>query len=319
MLQVIKDQYMDYHTFIHEITNLVEGKMGKGYSARVYKILKNNSLELDSLVVLKESKNFAPNIYLMPYFEAYLEGTSLSELAERICGSCVTSAVPTDDNNFTFAFSSMKPYIVHRLINYEKNRKLLDRIPHIRYLDLAVTYHCLVRNDEQGIGTIRITNDHLDVWETDVNEISLLAGKNTSRIFPAEIRCMDEVIRDLIGEGVSDIGEGQISGSGIPDQQLSGEKKRKRMYILTNQKGINGASCMLYEHVLKRFSRQIQSDFYILPSSIHEIILVPYHNKISKEALCDMVKEVNLTQVLPEEVLSDQVYLYSADQNAIIM
>jgi hypothetical protein len=91
------------------------------------------------------------------------------------------------------------------------------------------------------------------------------------------------------------------------------------MYILSNFKGINGASCLLYENVLSEFAQLIQSDFYILPSSIHEIILVPYDKAILKEALAEMVEEVNRTQVSGDEVLSDRVYFYSRKNNSLTM
>jgi hypothetical protein len=94
---------------------------------------------------------------------------------------------------------------------------------------------------------------------------------------------------------------------------------QQKMYILSNHKGINGATCLLYENVLYEFAQLIQSDFYILPSSIHEIILVPYDKTISKETLADMVKDVNRTQVARDEVLSDRVYFFSRKNNAITM
>lgn len=101
---------------------------------------------------------------------------------------------------------------------------------------------------------------------------------------------------------------------GYPEQA-----DQNKMYILSNVKGINGATCLLYQNVLRDFSEQIQSDLFILPSSIHEVILVPYDRSISKEALEAMVKDVNRTQVSQDEVLSDRVYFYSRANNAITM
>ena len=95
--------------------------------------------------------------------------------------------------------------------------------------------------------------------------------------------------------------------------------KLNTMYILSNQKGINGASCLLYENILLDFANQIRSDLYILPSSIHEIILIPYQKETTLQALIEMVRDINCTQVAPEEVLSDSVYRFSREKNAIVM
>lgn len=320
MIETLCEQTTDYNWFVSAITHQVKEKMGKGYTIRIYKVTKNNSLELDSLVVQKEGKNFAPNIYLMPYYDSYLEGTSVQEIADRLCSIYRQSAVPIVHENFTYTFEEMQSYIIYRLVSYERNKKLLSKIPYIRYMDLAITFHCLVRNDNEGIGTIRITNDHMEMWKVSKEEIDALAKENTKRLFPSSIRSMDDVIKGMLQEELINSGDND-SQEDLYDQFLSNHstKEQHRMYILSNQKGINGASCMLYADILREFASQINSDFYILPSSIHEIILVPYEKDIRKETLTEMVKDVNRTQVARDEVLSDSVYYFSREKDSIIM
>jgi hypothetical protein len=314
MIQVVKEQKSDYYSFIEAITRKVKEKMGEEYSVRIYKVTKNNALELDSLVLLKEGVNCAPNIYLNTYYEAYQEGISIKELADRLCNIYQSSSVPEFNSNFTYSFDEMKQFLVYRLVSYDRNKKLLEQIPHMKYLDLAITFHCLVRDDEDGIGTIRITNEHITMWNVTLGELHSLASKNTKRLFPYVIRSMEEVIQTLMDE---ELGR---SKDLINDFQYQhNTPSHNKMYILSNQKGINGAACMLYEDVLRNFSNQIQSDFFLLPSSIHEIILIPYQEEMKKEILTEMVQDVNRTQVAPEEVLSDRVYFYSRENNAIIM
>ncbi len=318
MQDILKESGVSYNTFINDITEIVRGKMGPEYSIRIYKVTKNNSLELDSLVVMKEGKNFAPNIYLMPYYEAYLQGAGLEELADQLCVIYRNYNQPIEDGSLNYTFEEMKPNIIYRLVSYEKNHKLLKSIPHIKYLDLAITFHCLVHNDPEGIGTIRITNEHINMWKISVQELKLQAAKNTKKHFPPAIRSMDEIIRSMLEAEAGNDGEltEDLMQNLLPDREASNGHK---MYVLTNRQGINGATCLLYKKILRTFSGQIQKDLYILPSSIHEVILVPYDPAISKETLAQMVKEVNGTQVAREEVLSDKVYFYSWKENAIIM
>jgi hypothetical protein len=88
------------------------------------------------------------------------------------------------------------------------------------------------------------------------------------------------------------------------------QKVNEKMYVLSNDRGINGASTLLYPNVLYDFASSIRMNFYILPSSIHECILVPDTGKLSKAALKEMVKDVNDSHVSADEVLSNEVYYY---------
>ena len=89
------------------------------------------------------------------------------------------------------------------------------------------------------------------------------------------------------------------------------------MYVCTNASKINGAGVILYENLLKDFAQKVGADFYILPSSVHETLLIPVSDQFDVETLKAMVCEVNMTQVAPEEQLSDQVYLYSRECDQI--
>lgn len=320
MEQLLKETVCDYATFIDNFAAQVKDMMGEDYIARIIKVTKNNALELDSLVLMKEGRNFAPNIYLLPYYESYMEGTDITELATRVCAICNNCTSPVKHNDFTYHFEAMKPNIIYRLVNYEMNKKLLNQIPHLRYLDLAVTFHCLVHDDHDGIGTIRITNEHLQQWNASVKDLNKLAISNTNKLFPPVIRSMEEVIRSMFREEYPDDLCNMLSDEAVNDMLDSAVMSGgHRMYILSNTKGINGATSLLYKNTLRNFSEQIRSDLYILPSSIHEVILVPYDKSISMEALVSMVQDVNRTQVSCDEVLSDSVYFYSRENNAITM
>ncbi len=305
MVQVVRETTSEYGYFVQSLLSMVTERMGKEYTASIYKVMKNNSLELDSLVLLKEGKSFAPNIYLQPYYEAYRQGIGLTSLADRLCRIYEECNTPVINGDFSYTFQEMKTYIVYRLISYERNRKLLEQVPYLKFMDLAITYHCLIRDDQDGIGTIRITNKHMSMWNKGLKEIHDCAAANTQRLFPASINSMEEVICGMMAEGT----DNPIAVSGLREDQ---KLKSSNMYILSNEKGINGAACLLYPEVLEKFAGRFGSDFYIFPSSIHEVILVPANNLGNSNQYAGMVKEINDTQVAPEEVLSDHIYYYSS-------
>lgn len=84
------------------------------------------------------------------------------------------------------------------------------------------------------------------------------------------------------------------------------------MWVISNEKGINGAASMLYENELHELAESLESDLYILPSSVHEVIAVS-SDMGSPEMLAQMVVEVNMQEVSLDERLSNQVYHYDKD------
>ena len=88
---------------------------------------------------------------------------------------------------------------------------------------------------------------------------------------------------------------------------------------MTNRQEVNGASVLLYDDVLQTFALKKKTDFYILPSSVHEVLLIPADNQISMSTLSSMVRDVNSSQLAREEILSDHVYYYSLETDQITM
>lgn len=311
MQNAVKEEFSNYTSFINSVKERIEVRMGEGYQVKLYKVMKNNSLELDSLVVLKEGRDIAPNIYLNPYYESYVAGTTIEEIVDRLCMIYDHCLIPTIQDDFEFSLETMKPFVFISLVSLDRNKKLLTQVPYIKFLDLAVIFHCLVRNEDEAIGSIRITNEQMKLWDISLKDIKELAFINTMRLFPPKIRSMEEMINFVLRK------EAGLYGKDCDFEYTPNESYP--MYILTNEKGINGASCMLYKDVIKNFANLVKSDLYILPSSIHEIILMPMENTIEKERFNQMVMEINTSQVPEEDILSDHVYLYSRKTNTISM
>lgn len=89
------------------------------------------------------------------------------------------------------------------------------------------------------------------------------------------------------------------------------------MYLLTNQTKLYGATCLLYKDILKEFTDKLDANLFIIPSSVHEVILVPVSDALSNEYLTDLIREVNATELSLDEALSDHVYLYTREDDAI--
>ena len=299
--------YEDFLVFVKEE---IKTYLGDDFQIELKHVMKNNGVLLDGLLIRMQDQAVSPSIYLNTYYEQYQKGRNFHDIVEEILESYEASREESIQIglNFKYEFEQMKSSITYRLVNYDKNQHLLRKVPYLRILDLAVTFHCVVRNNEDGIGTVRITTEHLNNWEVSIQELWELASENTKRLFPAVIRPMEDIVFDLMSQN-------RVGGE--EDLEEFMPTHSSNMFVLTNLNGINGASCLLYKGVLEEFAAKLGCDFYILPSSIHEVILVPQVKNETmdfmnaKGRLEEMVKEINETQVAVEEVLSDSVYEYS--------
>ena len=197
-------------------------------------------------------------------------------------------------------FEQMRSKIVYKIIHAKKNEELLKRLPHVAYLDFAIVFYILFEIDESGTATIPITHELIQLWDVTPDEIRQNAFQNAPTLLPATFKSMQVVIDELMGTHIKET-----------------ECAVDIMYILTNSILNFGAACILYEGMLEMIYDQLGENYYVLPSSIHEVIIVPESNISSREHLNDLLKEVNETQVDVEEVLSDCVYYYDAETNTL--
>ncbi|MGB8452583.1 MAG: DUF5688 family protein [Anaerocolumna sp.] len=307
--------------FLSLMQKSVKEAVGAGYSVEINHVIKNNSIELEGLIILKDSERITPNIYLNPYYERYLTGDPFEGLVDEIIQVYRNTREVGEKNDLSirYEFNEMKPYIIYRLINYDRNRKLLMEVPHVHFMDLAITFHCLVKNNEKGIGTIRITNEHINTWNINIEELKEIARINTPALFPPVVKSMNDVIQDIFKNELHTFSQSDSYSEDSTIFDGLSQHETNNMYVISNLKGINGASCLLYPNVMKDLAEELNSDLYILPSSIHEVIVVKGNASMDKNTFREMVFDVNRTQVPDEDVLSDNVYFYSRERNAITM
>lgn len=311
---------LKYQEFLEVCMAGLKEELGEGYNIQMNTILKNNSISMDGVVILKDGAKMTPNIYLEEYYESYKEGMSIEVVIQSILAAYFHQAKKREEVEIQFTFDAMKDFILFRLVNKEKNAKLLETCPYIDYLDLAITFHCLIQEEAEAIGTIRITNEHMELWKVTPEILLQYAMKNTPSLMPPLLRRMEEVLKEILTSEDISMSKDQIQIElERLDQTEQSQEDNTDMYILSNTKGINGASCILYPDVIRNFARLLQCDIYLLPSSIHEIILLPAQSFYEKWQLEAMVQEINQNEVPYEEVLSDHVYYYSLQEKQITL
>ncbi len=307
---------MEIKEFTERVRKKVSKELGAGYQVQMKKVYKNNHICLHGLTILAERQNVSPTIYLNHFLEAYNSGMTLSEVVSKII-RIYREGTPCKNVNMDFfkSFEKVADRICYRLISAQANRMLLEQIPHVLFLDLAICFYYAYEGKELGTGTILIHNSHMEIWGTTTEELMRLAGENTRRLFPWECRSMLSLI-----EGCED--KPGRKGMGDPAEaedfaEAEGFAEGFSMLVLSNKQHINGAACILYPQVLEEIAQRTKTSFFILPSSIHETILIGDGGCNEGESLQKMVEEVNATQVEPEEVLSDRLYYYNSAEKSV--
>ena len=298
---------MEYKEFVEYIKMNAGYIAGEGGNITINHVIKNNGCEMDGLVIMEKGKDIAPTIYLDSFYELYTNGENIKNIIRQI-----EVIYEQNKNNVTFDvsilkhFDTIKDKIVYKVVNYRSNEKLLEQVPHKRILDLAVVFYCLLDNEYGRSATALIYNNNLKNWNVTIDDVYKAALKNTPDLLHSKISSMAALFEKC---GVNVDGEEVDLKDYVPSD----------MYVLTNESKLNGAACILYENVLYDFAQKLGADLYILPSSVHEVILLPKLSMFEKDELVNMVKEVNTEGVAADEVLSDHVYEYNRTERLITM
>lgn len=301
---------MDFKEFTEVIWKLVQNHL-EHCDVRLEEVIKNNGVKLHGICIREQNSNIAPTIYLEEHYDSYQKGMTIDEIVWHICQQYQTCRKGSFQSvGKLLDFQYMKPMIAYKLVNYEKNAERLMDMPYIPFEDLAIVFYCMLDCRLGRSITVPITNRHMEAWNINTNELYQIAHKNTPTILPSALYDMDHVLMEIVAE------EGDWDLSEMAHKNLT--QRGDSMYVLTNINKNLGACCILYEKLLSDFARALGNSFFLLPSSIHEMILLPDTGEMRVEELLLMVKEVNATQVEPEEILSDHVYYYSKETETLI-
>lgn len=289
---------MNYQEFIEDIIETLSKRVESDTTLKVQSIHKNNGLTCEGLIMVRPNRNISPTIYLPPYYHRYLEGVSMEDIYDDILATYYEHLPKNNfDISFFTDFDKVKDSIVMRLVDAKRNESLLEQVPHVLVLDLAIVFCALVSVEEAEQGSILIHNAHLEYWNVDAKMLYPLAVENAQRLQPYYYRELRYALEDM-GRDTSD-----LPYMGKPS-----------MYFLSNEKKIYGASVVLYPGVLENIANEIESDLIMIPSSVHEWLLLgtleDYEEEIDASYLSMLVKEINETELADDEVLADHIYYY---------
>ena len=304
---------MNYEIFKEVVAEKFKSYLPERYQnmeLRVESVNKVNRV-MDGITLIDHSaeKNISPTIYINNMYDHYLHTENLQKVLQDAAESMDKAFLEAPKAGI-LDMENARDNIVFQVVNTMQNEDMLRDMPHRDYQDLSIIYRWVVAVDERGIQSTVVRDNlakQLGMTEADLFKCAV---ENTRRIFPPMVKSMNDVMRDMM---MSDGMPAEIA-----DMMLEEMPADRTMWIISNDRGVNGAGSMLYEDVLHKLAMQLESDLYLLPSSVHECIAVSVDMGDPYE-LAEMVNEINMSQVALEERLSNQVYHYDKDARRLTL
>lgn len=292
---------MKFQEFIKAVKEEVAKRTGR--AVVVHPVIKNNDTVYHGLVIMEPVLNVSPTIYLDTYFHEYMDGVSMEDIIEDIVKTYKENS-PTKDFDISLFkdFNKAKHRIIMKVVNTEKNKKLLKKVPHIPFYDLSVVFLVDVTQAMNEYATILIHNQHLDYWDVGVEELYKLAKENTPRQLQPRLDDLHDVFEYITGESLPFL-------------------KKLGIQILTNHLHIHGATCIAYPKLLKELFDNFKANVIIIPSGIHEVLVFSEKNMPNGhdlECISKMVRSVNQEDVENQDILSNHVYRFNGTELEVI-
>lgn len=298
---------MSFEKFTEDVLKEIRMKMGDVFQVKKQDVTKNNNVKLTGIAVVKEKEDIEPCIYLDDFYREYESGgMQFDEIVDEVYSRLLKYEEDTPD----FDISGFRKWetvhgdIYPKLVNAKQNKELLEKIPHRSFMDLAVVYYVVARDQTQeDIGTILIHNDHMEIWGQEEENLYQTAMMNMRAAGEADFVKIETFVERIMG-----ISFPKKEGSASHDVD---------MYILTNHRRRFGAAEILDKKMLRMIADQVGNEFIVLPSTVHETIVLPSKEESEYGRLAHMVRAVNDTLVEAEERLSDHVYVYNREEEML--
>ena len=293
---------MSYPEFREEIFEAVKGMISEDITVELVQVDKLNSCIRYGISFTKDGEIFSPTIYLEPFYKSFQNGQSIDFLVEELfrCYKEETGQLP-DCIRKLDSYETARPDIYVKLIHIAENRTLLKDTPHKVFLDFAIVPYFEVNEEQIFKGSVLLKEHYPEAWQVSAEDMLSYAITHTRQEKGVLFQSMSEVLKDLISEN-----DGELF-----------ESAKEEMFVLTNKEKYLGAVLIYFPDVLYDISTRLKEDFYMLPASVHEWVIVPVSRVEDERLLFSMVKDINDREVLEEEILSYYVYYYSINSQKI--
>ena len=287
--------------FIDDITERIAEK-GDKMKLSTHTINKLNET-YEALTATPEGSQLGVNINLDRFYEAYSAGMPYDLAVDRATELIDKGLRERPEINVETLtdYEQVKNKLAIEVVSADTNKEVLANVPHKNIEDMAIVYRLVMESDENGRASILVTNSMVNSFGITPEQLHNDAIENAPQIKPAEIRGMSEVLREIMGPE-----RAEMMGLNVVDPA------DEKIFVATVPDKVHGAGVIAYQDFMDKAAERVGGDFFILPSSLHEILIVPDNGEVNLDALKSMVKEVNANEVRPEDKLTDSVYHYDS-------
>ena len=279
---------MEYQEFIENLLRKVKDKVGDHVSAEVISVQKANGTKKEAISFKDKEKDPQPILYTEQIYQQFCQGWTL-EACAGYAAEIYRRAQESEVARNLWEWKFIKDKIELCILKEDWNRDFLQGVPYKKYLDLAIYCRVVLEREERQVASATVNASMLQAWHV-TEEILWETAFSNFRGKKFRINTMETLFPQITGNG----------GGSLPAE----------CFVITDKDYVYGAAAILRTDLLEGLSDLLGCSFYILPSSLHEIILLADQEEKDTETLREMVREINRKLVGKEEWLSDQIYYY---------
>ena len=302
----MSESRMNFQEFVDKVKEAIRDALPESFrdaqvSVEPFRKLNTSYLGLQ---VKKEGQTVVPNINLDAHFREYQEtgkpfADVLTAIAEQV------QLTPPMETEWLKDYSQVKEKLFIRVSDAKENEAFLRMAPHKEVDGLAISYHIAFEGLHGVEASTPVTYKMMEMFGVTEEQLHADALESTQRLYPVQYTSMAEVMNKMMG----------IDADMDPDMMPATEGPQ--LMVLTNMQGIHGAATLFYPGQLEAIAQQMGSDFFVLPSSVHETLILPDDGTAEPGSLQFMVREINQSTVAPEDRLSDFVYHYDSKDHVL--
>ena len=291
---------MSYDKYLNEVREELSKLCPEDLRLTFRNSMKPNGVILESVILEKTGRALSPSVYLKHYFEDYENGRSAEEIAREILSLEDSSPgrLLLSPEDF-LDYEKMKEYLIFRLVRRDWNEELLKKAPHLDFMDLSVLFYLLLEEPDFPDAAVLVSRKHLKCWNISTEELYEAALINTPKRLPWECVPMETILSRI-------------------DPLCTPPFSPVRIQVLTNSRRSQGAACLLYPGVLKEISDRLESNLIIIPSSVHELLLLPEEESGDLDVLNQIISQINQEELPLTDWLSDHYYYYDRQEERLL-
>ena len=293
---------MDFKEFVNKLEQDLKDAMADispGATVDVRSVEKLQEGSYTGITSSPAGGNVGMNLNANQLFDQMQDGQSY----EGVLAVAVSTAerglhdMPAVDVSELMNYEAAKKYLCFDVVGSDRNADMLEKVPHTDKENISMVYRLQLDSTENGAATVLITNAMMEQFGVTKEQLHADAMENAQEIRPADFRTMAAVMAEMMG---------------MPEEMMA--DMAPPMYVATNQDKVQGAAVMFYPDFMDQAAKELGGDIFILPSSVHEVLILPDDGNMNAQELKEMVTSINASEVSPEDRLTDSVYHYDAQE-----